>query len=181
MGFRATIVRNLVNFPFHDRHAYLEHVARTIARLPSPTDYIRRELNAVVAHMVVQLEAQRSDQTVCFERLEAATCAVAVVLDVALRSENAEPRYRVGMATDYTHLMGRFARTETAATRFTIDEYMRDPWRADFLLAAKKIAAARQILGEALDEPIQRVLNDPLVIPAFKDAVNMGATTSETP
>lgn len=167
--------------PSHNRHAYLDHVARTITRLPSPTDFVRRELNARVAPIVVRLEAQRSGQTLCFEQLEAATFAIAVVLDAALRSENAEPRFRVGMATDYIHLMGRLARTETAKTRFTIDGYMRDPWRADFLLVAQKIAAARHILGEHLAAPIQRVLNDVLVIPAFKDAINAGVSKSESP
>jgi hypothetical protein len=69
-----------------------------------------------------------------------------VVLDVAIRSENAKPAFRTGMATDYVHWMGRLARSETADTRFTIDENMRDLWRDDFLLAANKVAAVRQAL-----------------------------------
>jgi hypothetical protein len=160
------------NLPFNNRHEYLENIARTIARNPSPTDFVRNRLNPVLAFIVDQLEAQRSDYPSCFERLEAATCVVAVVLDIAIRSENAKPAHRTGMATDYIHWMGRLARSEVAATRFAIDEHMRDLWRADFLLAANKVALARQALGDDLARPVQRILADPLVIPAFKAAVS---------
>jgi hypothetical protein len=80
------------------------------------------------------------------------------------------------MATDYICWMGRLARSETAATRFTIDEDMRDIWRADFFLAAGKVAVARRTLGDGLAAPIQRVLDDPLVIPAFKAAPSGGSS-----
>ncbi|SDT08201.1 VPA1262 family N-terminal domain-containing protein [Bradyrhizobium canariense] len=160
------------HLPFDNRHAYLEHIARTIALAPSPTDFVRSRLNPIVAFIVGRLEAQRSDQTSCFEQLEAATCVVAVVLDVAIRAETSKRAYRIGMATDYIYWMGRLARSETAATRLTIDEDMRDVWRSDFLLAASKAAAARRALGDELAGPVQRILDDPLVIPAFKVALS---------
>ena len=50
----------------------------------------------------------------------------------------------LGMPRDYIYRMRRLARNEIAATRFTIDEDMRDLWRSDFLLAASKVAAARR-------------------------------------
>jgi hypothetical protein len=82
----------------------------------------------------------------------------------------------LGMARDYIYRMGRLARSEIAATRFTIDEDMRDLWRSDFLLAASKVAAARRALGDELAGPVQRILDDPLVIPAFKDALSDGGS-----
>ena len=166
------------HLPFNDRHTYFEHIARTIARGPSPTDFVRNRLNPILGFIVNRLEAQRSDQTACFEQLEAATCAVAVVLDVAIRAETANRAFRIGMATDYIYWMGRLARSETAATRFTIDEDMRDLWRADFFYAASKVATARGTLGDELAGPIQRVLDDPLVIPAFKPALSGGSSQS---
>ncbi|WP_316235315.1 MULTISPECIES: VPA1262 family N-terminal domain-containing protein [unclassified Bradyrhizobium] len=166
------------HLPFNNRHAYLEHIAGTIARAPSPTDFVRGRLNPIVGFIVDRLEAQRSDQTSCFEQLEAATCAVAVVLEVAIRAEAANRAFRIGMATDHISWMGRLARSETAATRFTIDEDMRDLWRADFFYAASKVAAARGTLGDELAGPIQRVLDDPLVIPAFKTALSSGGSQS---
>jgi hypothetical protein len=44
----------------------------------------------------------------------------------------------------------------------------------DFLLAASKVAAAHCALGDELAGPVQRVLDDPLVIPAFKVAQSDG-------
>jgi hypothetical protein len=166
------------HLPFDNRLAYLENLARTIARLPSPTDFVRSRLNPVLGSIVDRLEAQRSSQTSCLEQLEAATCAVAVVLDVAIRSENAKSLFRTGMATDYIHWIGRLARSEVAATRLTIDENMSDLWRADFLWAARKVAAMRQALGDRLALPVQRILDDPLVAPAFKAAMNEGVSMS---
>jgi hypothetical protein len=80
------------------------------------------------------------------------------------------------MATDYIYWMGRLARSDTAATRVTIDENMRDLWRSDFLFAASKVAAARRALGDELAGPVQRILDDPHVIPAFKVALSDGGS-----
>ena len=106
---------------------------------------------------------------------------VSVVLDVAIRAETAKRAFRIGMATDYIYWMGRLARSETAATRFTIDEDMRDLWRADFFLAAGKVAAALCTLGDELAAPVQRVLDDPLVMPAFKAALSDGNSQPAVP
>jgi hypothetical protein len=65
-------------------------------------------------------------------------------------------------------------RSEVAAARFAVDENMRDLWRADFLLAARKVAAVRQAHGDELALPIQRILDDLLIVAAFKAAVNDG-------
>ena len=46
------------------------------------------------------------------------------------------------------------------------------------LYAASKVAAARGTLGDELADPIQRVLDDPLVIPAFKTALSCGGSQS---
>ena len=53
-------------------------------------------------------------------------------------------------------------------SRFSIDEALRDIWRTDLLAAAQKIAALRGVLGDALKEPIQRIVADPLVVAEFK-------------
>jgi len=94
-----------------------------------------------------------------------------IALQVAIDSEGIPERFRIGVATDYIHWLGRLMRSDVASSVYVSGDTVLPEWFDDLLFAAQQIAMARRVLGEALDVPIGRVKDDPWVIPIFKDTI----------
>lgn len=150
------------------RNEYLQHIGQTIAQLHSPTNFVRAQLNPILHALVQMIEVQRFESSLSSEALETGVCLVSVGLEVAIASESAKEEFRLGMAADYIHWVGRITRSDAANTRFDSGGALRDIWRDDLLFAAQQVLAVRKVLGEKLDEPIRKVLEDSLVLGAFK-------------
>jgi hypothetical protein len=164
--------------PLHGRrNEYLQHIGRTIAKMPSPTNtnFVRAELNPILHALVQMVETQRFESRLSAEALEIGVCLVSVGLEVAIAAETAKEEFRVGMAADYIHWMGRLARSDAASSRFDAGGTLPDIWRDDLSFAAQQILAARRVLGEKLDEPIRRVREDSLVLSGFKALLAVSA------
>jgi hypothetical protein len=151
------------------RNEYLRHIGRAINQRPSSTKFVRDKLNPVLHALVQMVEAQRFDSGLSVEALETGICLVNVGLEVAMTAEAEKQEFRVGMATDYIHWIGRLARSHIASLRFGSRETLRDTARDDLKFAARQVLATRSVLGDKLEEPIGRVLEDALVLGAFKD------------
>jgi Type I restriction modification DNA specificity domain len=158
-----------------DRKDYLRHIGRTIAKRPSSTNYVRAELNPVLHALVQLIESQRFDFGLSGEAVETGICLVSVGLEVAIASEAAKEEFRLGIAADYIHWIGRLTRSDTAHSRFDVEEHLPELWRDDLSFAAQQVLAARNILGEKLDGTIRQVLDDPLVLSGFKNLLTGNA------
>ncbi|HKN73407.1 MAG TPA: VPA1262 family N-terminal domain-containing protein [Terriglobales bacterium] len=158
------------------RNEYLQHIGRTIAKMPPPTNtnFVRAELNPILHALVQMVETQRFESSLSAEALETGVCLVSVGLEVAIAAETAKEEFRVGMAADYIHWIGRLARSD-AASRFDASATLQDICRDDLSFAAQQILVARKVLGEKLDEPIRRVREDSLVLSGFKGLLAVNA------
>lgn len=150
-----------------DRNALMRHLGSTIARKDSPTNFVRAKLNPIVFELVQIIESQRFDIDLAFEALEAGIVVVSVGLEAAIRSEQAQEQFRIGMAADYIHWLGRLTRSDIAEERFDEGRTLSE-WLSDLKFAVTQVLAARKLLGEKLDQPVCRVLDDPLVLPLVK-------------
>jgi hypothetical protein len=79
------------------------------------------------------------------------------------------------MAADYIHWLGRLTRSDIADGRFAALQNLPDEGHEDLAFAARQVLAARNMLGKKLGEAIQRVLNDPLVVPVLKGLLSDSA------
>jgi hypothetical protein len=171
--FLATLPRNGRKAEGHlplrgGRNEYLQHIGRAISQRPSPTKFVRDKLNPVLHALVQMVEVQRFDFGLSVEALDTGICLVNVVLEVAMVAEGEKQEFRVGMATDYIHWIGRLTRSHIASVRFGAQEALRDILDDDLSFAAQQIVSGRKVLGDKLDEPIGRVLDDALVLGALK-------------
>jgi hypothetical protein len=161
--------------PFRERNEYLLHIGQTIARMPTSTNFVRARLNPILHALVQIIETQRFEFGLSSEALETGICLVSVGLEVAIASEAAKEKFRVGMAADYVHWIGRLTRSEAAYSRFDPDKTFPDTSRDDLSFAAQQVLAARKVLGEKLEVAIQKVLEDPLVLSGFKNMLVVNA------
>lgn len=157
------------------RNEYLQHIGRVISQRPSSTKFVRDKLNPVLHALVQMVEAQRFEFGLSVEALEFGICLVSVGLEVATAAETEKEEFRVGMAADYIHWIGRLTRSHVASMRFEPGETLRDVARDDLSFAARQVLRAREVLGNKLDEPIGRVLEDALVLGAFKNLLGAKA------
>jgi hypothetical protein len=152
-----------------DRSKYLRHIGKTIANMSSPTNFIRDKLNPILHALVQLIEVQRFDFGLTMEALETGICLVSVGLEVAISAKTTKESFRVGMATDYIHWLGRLIRSDAATSRFDSFRTLPKVWREDLSFAARQVLDARGALGEKLKAPIKRVSEDPLVLITFKN------------
>jgi hypothetical protein len=157
--------------PFDARRVVLENLGRTIARKQDATNFIRAKLNPRVYEFVRMIETQRLDPTIGWAAHEASVFLSIIALRVAIDAEGTPKRFRIGVATDYIHWLGRLMRSDVAASVYVVRDPVPPAWLDDLNFAANRIANARRVLGEALDAPIDRVNNDPWVAPLFKRAI----------
>ena len=144
------------------------------AKKPASTNYVRGELNPVLHTLVQLIESERFDFDLVSEAVETGICLVSVGLEVAIASHRAMEDHRIGLATDYVHWIGRLTRSAEAHSCFRVGEDIPE-WRNDLAFAARQVLAARTSLGDKLEAPIQRVLQDDFVLSDFKDML-MGNT-----
>jgi hypothetical protein len=154
-----------------DRNALLQHVGRIIARKepPANTNFVRDRLNPIMHELVQILELRRFDASLASEALETGVFLVSVGLEVAIKSEKADERFRLGIARDYIHWLARLTRSDLAESRYDKRLGLPDEGLGDLQFAVAQVVAARQALGEEIDESIKRLLDDPLVLPLVKD------------
>ncbi|NDU90164.1 MAG: hypothetical protein G3I08_09875 [Ferrovum sp.] len=156
--------------PFDARRAVLENLGRTITRKYNATNFLRARLNPKIHELVTMIETQRHP-ALPWDEHEAGVFLSIMALQVASDSEGVPERFRIGVATDYIHWLGRLMRSDVAASEYVARDRVPPEWLDDLVFAAQQIAKARRILGEALDVPIGRVTDDPWVAPIFKDAI----------
>lgn len=151
------------------RSIVLESLGRTIVNKPHATNFILANLNPKINEYVAMIEAQRYVQD--REALQASIYLVSIALLVSAKSEASPKKYRIGVASDYIHWLGRIMRSEIALGMYgNLDEV--PPGRVtDLNFAAQQLGEARRALGEALETPISHVLQDPWVAPALKNAI----------
>ncbi len=150
------------------RDELLRRLGKTIVRGNAPTNFVRDRLNPIVDATMRSIELQRGDQTAASDLVQITTCLISLGLEVA-RVVNADQKFRVGIAIDYIYLSGRLARSEEAFRRFDGAERYNDMWRADLSFCASQLAVVRAALGSALEAAMNRVLDDTMVLPAFKE------------
>jgi len=147
---------------------FVENLGKTIARKQNATNFIRAKLNPKVHTFVSMVETQRFEQTLAWDAHEAALFLSIIALEVAVWADAPES-YRVGVATDYIHWLGRLMRSDVAASVYVALDTVPSGWLDDLVFAAQTVGKARRTLGGALDDPIARVKKDPWVEPIFKD------------
>jgi hypothetical protein len=157
--------------PFGARRIVLENLGRTIARRQNATNFVRARLNPKIHELVTMIETQRLDSALAWDLHEAGVFLSIIALQVATDSEGTSERFRIGVATDHIHWLGRLMRSDVAATAYVAPDTVPPGWLDDLVFAAQQIAKARRRLGEALDAPIGRVKDDPWVPPVFKSAI----------
>ena len=156
------------HFAFNNRNEFLKHIGRTVSRRDAPTNFVRARLNPILHGLVQMIEAQRFEFRLACEALETGICIASIGLEVAILSANVPAQLRIGMAADYIHWLGRLTRSDVADDRFSPLENLPDELRQDLAFAAQQVLGAGKALGKELDAAVQRVLNDPLVVPVFK-------------
>jgi hypothetical protein len=149
---------------FEERALILRALGVAIAHKTDATTFVRDELNPRVHTLVSAVETQRLGNTLPWEAQEAALFLSIAAFEVAARAD-APLKFRVGLATDYIHWVGRLARSDQSRI---YDESGPAEYRSDLELAGMQIGRARLALGAELDAPIQRVLDDPLVARTLK-------------
>jgi len=157
--------------PFDARRVVLQNIGSTIARKQNATNFVRAKLNPKVYEFVTMIETQRLDPTIAWDVHEASMFLSIIALQVAIDAEGMPERFRIGVATDHIHWLGRGMRSDVAAGVYVGRDPVPPEWLDDLTFAAQQIAGARRILGEGLDVPIGRVNDDPWVAPAFKRTI----------
>lgn len=157
--------------PFDARRVVLQHLGATIARKQNATNFVRAKLNPKVYELITNIETQRLDHSLAWDMHEASLFLSIIALQIAINSQGVAERFRIGVATDYIHWLGRLMRSDVAAAVYVASDSVRPQRLDDVTFAAQQIGGARRILGEALDVPICRVNNDPWVTPVFKRAI----------
>jgi hypothetical protein len=165
--------------PFDVRCVVLENLGRTIARKKDPTNFIRGKINPRVHKYVTMIETQRLDPTVAWAAHEASVFLSIIALRVAIDAEGTPSRFRIGVATDYIHWLGRLMRSDVAASVYVGRDPVPPEWLNDVNFAAKQIANARRVLGEELEAPIDRVNRDLWVAQIFKRSISVFASGPE--
>jgi hypothetical protein len=153
--------------PFDARRGVLENLGTAIARKENATNFLRAKFNPKVAAFVAIVETQRFEKNLTWDAHEAALFLCIIALKVAVMAE-APAQYRIGVAADYTHWLGRLMRSDAAANVYVGLDTVPPEWLDDLVFAAQSIAKARFVLGEVLDVPIGLVKDDPWVASIFK-------------
>jgi hypothetical protein len=159
------------------RDELIRHLGQAIARKTAPTNFVREHLNPVIEELVQAMEFQTIDTGITFLTLQIATCLIGLGLEVA-RTSGAPQNYREGMAVDFIHWTGRLMRAEPAHTRFEHANAFDEFWREDVTFCVRQISSARAALGPKVEDSIKRVLEDNMVLPAFKDMLRDSPTTA---
>jgi hypothetical protein len=157
--------------PFDTRGAVLGHIGATVARKQNATNFVRAKLNPKVYELVTMIETQRLDPNRAWDLHEASMFLSIIALQVAIGAAGGQERFRIGIATDYIHWLGRLMRSDVAAGVYVARDPVPPEWLDDLTFAAHQVADARRVLGEALEIPIRRVNDDPWVAPAFKRTI----------
>ncbi|MGV8889943.1 MAG: VPA1262 family N-terminal domain-containing protein [Pseudomonas sp.] len=155
--------------PSDARRSVLESLGRTIARKQNATNFIRAKLNSKTHELVTMIETQRLDYST--EAHQTSLYLSIIALQVVTDSEDISERYRIGVANDYIHWLGRLMRSHVAASMYVTRDRVFPDWLDNLTFAAQQLAKARRALGDTLDKSIARVKNDPWVAPIFKDAI----------
>jgi hypothetical protein len=162
--------------PFDARRTVLKNVGRTIARKHNATNFVRAKLNPKVHEYVEMIETQRFEETISWDTYEAALFLSIIALEVAIDS-TAAPRFRIGLATDYIHWLGRLMRSDDAASAYGARDNVPQEWKDDLIFASEQVTKARQALGQELDMPIGLVKDDPWVAKMFKEQLGSNGTS----
>jgi hypothetical protein len=159
-----------------NRNELLKHLAGTINRKANSTNFVRDRLNPVIERYMQAMEFQRPDINSSYAALQITACLISLGLEVALTA-SAPDDHRQGMAVDYVHWAGRLMRSEPARIRFDHANGFDEFWQDDVAHCAHQLLAARAGLGSKVEAAITRVLQDDMVLPAFKDMLGMASTT----
>lgn len=149
------------------RAIVLEKLATTIARKPKATDFLREEFNPRVNGYLSLIETQRFDHKVAWDALQSALVLASVALRVAVLAA-AKQSYRIFLAIDYIHCVGRLVRSQLATEMYGDKAAFLHEFGHDLTELAEVISKARQALGPPLDESIALLKADPYVLPAFR-------------
>lgn len=163
--------------PSETRRLVLASLGRTIASKQNSSNFIRAKLNSKTHELVTMIETQRLDRSI--EALQAGLFLSIIALQVVTDSEAIIERYRIGVANDYIHWLGRLMRSDVAASMYVTRDRVFPDWLDDLSSAAQQLAKARGALGDMLDTAIARVKNDPWVAPIFKDAITAALSDVE--
>jgi hypothetical protein len=168
-------------FPFQKRQEYLQYVAATMSKKPSPTNFVRTHSNPVVQRCVHILETQRFKYDLGSKALDVGIGLIGVGLEVAIVSEAVDMRFRVGMAIDYIHWLGRLLRSDIAGQRYGSAEIVLPVWTEELTFVVEQVSRARKVLGDELGNPVLRLLADPLIIDKFKIALGRATFEANVP
>lgn len=161
--------KNISCIPLESRRTVFKNLSETIVRKPRATNFVRGSLNPKMHQLVCLIETQRHAFT--WEAHEACLILSIIALEVAAHLEAGPISFRVGLATDYIHWIGRLMRSDTAATKYGSGNILVEEWEHDLTYAAQKLVHVNRVLGGALDPAIARVNDDPWVTPVFKNAI----------
>ncbi|CAB3806541.1 VPA1262 family N-terminal domain-containing protein [Pararobbsia alpina] len=154
--------------PFDVRRSVLENLGKTIARKQNATNFVRAKLNPKVHEFVKLIETQRFEHRVAWDAHEVALFLSIIALNVAVLAE-APKSYRIGVAADYIHWLGRLMRSDMAAGMYVARDIVPSELLDGPMFAAQTIAKVRHVLGEDLNSPIDRVKDDPWIAPNFRE------------
>lgn len=157
--------------PFDARRVILENLGRTIARRQNATNFVRAKLNPRIHELVSVIETQRFDHAFAWDAHEASVFLSIIALQVAIHADDSPECFRIGVASDYIHWLGRLMRSDVAARAYGDQNTVPPEWLDDLIFVVQQIAKARRVLGAVLDAPIGRVKGDPWVTPVFKHTI----------
>lgn len=149
--------------------AALENLSRSIARRQNATNFIREKFNSKINELITIIETQRFDLGIDWDAHQASLAIAVIALQFSITADDTPKNFRIGIATDYIHWLGRLMRADIANSIFRAHGTETSSQLDNLVLAANVAAQARLKLGEPLDAPIDRLKDDPCVVPIFKE------------
>ncbi len=161
--------RHITFIPADLRGLMFDNLSATICRRPRATNFVRSSLNARMDALINMIETQR--HSFSWDAHESCIVLSIIALKVAVNPKAGPENYRGFLANDYIHWVGRVMRSDVTSIKYCDGNPKLDEWAYDFRCVVRSICQARAVLGDVLDDAIDRVNRDPWVPEVFKEAL----------
>ena len=125
------------------------NIGSTIARKQNATNVVRAKLNPKVHEYVEMIETQRLEEGISWDVHGASLFLCIIALDVAIDFKAAPVRFRIGLATDYIHWLGRLMRSDVAVSAYVAEDNVPQEWKDDLVFAAEQVTKAARPLAKS--------------------------------
>jgi hypothetical protein len=167
-----------MNLPIMDRPALLHRAGRTIANRARGTDLVRDRINPILFRYIGLIETGRSSgDDRPLQMLTAGLCLVITGLEVACSATQAPTHYRIGIANDYIHFLGRLLRSWVSEQIFAnLGEWrpVRD-WELYVREAIGLVKSLHAEFGSAIEDALEHLVSDSMVPQTIREQFDNAA------